>query len=140
MKGMTDGEKALAIERGGHAAAFGLALAELSMFWDSHHGGAPDMHQPRMSIRVDATGDPEDKIAAVQHIADWLGVPVVQRYGVYIAQRRFGTGQDSILVECHYTPDFDRTHDLVREAAKQKKDAAASREAGRELAATGRAA
>jgi hypothetical protein len=59
-------------------------------------------------------------MAAVQAIADWLGVELTERYGVHHAQRRFGTGADSIIVEAHFTPDQDRTHALVREAGRKR--------------------
>jgi hypothetical protein len=133
MIGLTDRERELAIAQGSPASAFGLALAELSMYWDQHPKGTPDMHQPRLNIRITDEGSPEDRIAAVRAAADWLGVQVTERYGVYIAQRRFGTGDDSIIVECHFTPDQDRTHALIREAGRRK-DAPASREDTAELA------
>ena len=34
------------------------------------------------------------------------------RHGTWYAQRRFGTGPDSILVEAHYTPDHDEAQRL----------------------------
>jgi hypothetical protein len=120
MIGFTDHEKALAVERGGHAAAFGLALAELSMYWDNHSSGAPDMHQPVLNIRIEPGTAVQDGIDTVKAVADWLGVEVETRYEVHIAQRRFGTGNDSIIVECHYTPDQDRTHALIRAAGKRR--------------------
>jgi hypothetical protein len=119
MIGLTEREKELLLARQGPAAGFGLALAELSMYWDNHPDGAPEMHEPRLNIRIDSDGTPEDRLAAVQAIADWLGVKVTERHGVYIAQRRFGTGENSIIIECHFTPDQDRTHALIREAGKR---------------------
>lgn len=123
MDGKTPIEAARAVKDGGHAAAFGLALAELSMYWDKHPKGRPDMHEPRLNIRIDAGGTAGERIAAVQAIADWLGVEKRERYGVHIAQRRFGTGDDSILVEAHYTVDQDATHALLREAAGRHRNA-----------------
>ena len=124
MIGFTPREAVLAVEHGGHAAGFGLALAELSMYWDQHPDGAPEMHEPRLNIRITAGGTIQDRIDTVKRIADWLGVGVTERYGVYLAQRRFGTGEDSVLLEAHFTPDQDRTHALIREAAgRHRKDA-----------------
>ena len=130
MDGKTPIEAARAVKDGGHAAAFGLALAELSMYWDKHPKGRPDMHEPRLNIRIDAGGAPEDRIEAVRQIADWLGVEVNERYGVYHAQRRFGTGEDSIIVEAHFTPDQDATHKMIRDAVKRRE--AVPEAAGRE--------
>ena len=132
MNGMTPAEAAKAIDRGGRAAAFGLALAELSMFWDAHNKNAPDMHEPHLCIRIEPGTDMQDGIDTVQAIADWLGVTMNERYGVYHAQQRFGKGADSIILECHFTPDQDRTHALIREAVKHASVPAA--EAQRELA------
>ena len=131
MKGHPPVEAARAVERGGHAAAFGLALAELSMYWDNHPKGAPDMHEPVLNIRIEPGTAVQDGIDTVGAIADWLGVTVEERYGVHHAQRRFGTGADSIIVEAHFTPDQDRTHALIREAVRKP---AAAREDTAELA------
>jgi hypothetical protein len=43
-------------------------------------------------------------------------VPLAERDGVYVAQRRFGTGEDSVVLEAHFAPDGDRTHALIKEA------------------------
>lgn len=131
MIGLTDRERELAVTGGGHPAAFGLALAELSLYWDSHPAGAPLMHQPVLNIRASS-------LAEVEAVAAWLGVPVHERHKVHHAQRRFGTGEDSILVEAHFTPDFDAAFAAMRDA--RKKDADAPAEAEPELAGTGRAA
>jgi hypothetical protein len=138
MIGMTPREADLAVERGGPAAAFGLALAELSMFWDTHSQGAPDMHEPRLNIRIEPGTSAQDGIATVQAVADWLGVGKHERFGVHHAQRRFGTGENSVIIECHFTPDQDLTHKLIRDAVQRREVPAEA--AGRELAATGRAA
>ena len=81
MIGFTPREAVLAVEHGGHAAGFGLALAELSMYWDQHPDGAPEMHEPRLNIRITAGGTIQDRIDTVKRIADWLGVGVAERYG-----------------------------------------------------------
>ena len=109
MIGLTPHERELAVARD-RRAGFGFALAELSLYWDNHHDGAPEMHQPVINIRAAA-------LTEVQAVAAWLGVEVHERYGTHLAQRRFGTGDDSIMVEAHFTPDHDRAHALRTEAA-----------------------
>ena len=116
MIGLTPREQAIALAQGGPATGINLALAELSLSWDNHRKNAPDVHELRINIRITDVGTTADRIGAVQAVADWLGVEKHERYGVHIAQRKFGTGGDSILVEAHYTPDQDATHALVREA------------------------
>ena len=114
MQGLTDREKAAAIAAQGPGAGMCLALAELELYWENHARNAPDVHELRVNIRVEAG----DRMAAVRAVADWLGVPVAERHGCYIAQRRFGTGADSVIIEAHTTPDQDRTYALMREAAE----------------------
>ena len=118
MIGLTDRERELAAAAQGPATGICLALAELELYWENHRKGAPDVHELRLNIRIDP--DAGDRMAAVQAIADWLGVELTERYGVHHAQRRFGTGADSIIVEAHFTPDQDRTHALIRDAVKRK--------------------
>ena len=108
MIGFTDRERELAIAAQGPGTGMCLALAELELFWEHHRANAPDVHELRLNIRI--AGSTEDKLAAVQAIADWLGVPVTQKNGCYIAMRRFGAGEDSVTVEAHYTPDPARAH------------------------------
>ncbi len=127
MIGLTDRERELAVVAQGPGTGIALALAELELYWENHRRNAPDVHELRMNIRIDGAGSVQDRIDAVTRIADWLGVPVEQRYGVHIAQRRFGTGGDSVIIEAHVTPDQDATHALLSE----RRDAV---EAGRELA------
>ena len=115
---LTDRERELAAAAQGPAAGICLALAELELFWENHRANAPEVHELRLNIRIDP--DAGDRMAAVQAIADWLGVELTERYGVHHAQRRFGTGADSIIVEAHFTPDQDRTHALVREAGRKR--------------------
>jgi hypothetical protein len=112
MQGLTDREKTLAAAAQGPGTGICLALAELELYWENHRQNAPDVHDLRMNIRIGDGGLP-----AVQAIADWLGVPVEERYSCHIAQRRFGFGDDSVIVEAHWTPDQDRTHALIRAAA-----------------------
>jgi hypothetical protein len=114
MIGLTDRERELAVASGGPGTGIVLALADLELYWEHHRANAPDVHELRMNIRIDP--DSGDRMAAVQAVADWLGVPLEERYGVYFAQRRFGTGEDSVLLEAHCAPDGDRTHALIKEA------------------------
>ena len=127
MQGPTDREREAAIATQGPAAGINFALAELSLYWDNHRTNAPDVHELRINIRIADDASNEDKLATVQAVADWLGVPVAERYGCVIAQRRFGTGDDAVIIEAHCTPDKDATHALLTE----RRDA---KEAGRELA------
>jgi hypothetical protein len=124
----------LAIARAGDGPATGinLALAELSLYWDNHRKNAPDVPELRINIRVTDEGSPADRLATLKDIADWLGVPVTERHGVHHVQRRFGTGDDSIILEAHYTPDPDATHALIREAVKRR-EVAPEAEAAAEL-------
>jgi hypothetical protein len=96
-------ERAAAVQ--GPGTGICLALAELELYWENHRKNAPGVHELRMNIRIAAEGSTEDRIAAVQAIADWLGVEKHERHGCHIAQRRFGTGEDSVIVEAHYTPE-----------------------------------
>ena len=124
MIGLTDRERELAVASGGPGTGIVLALADLELYWEHHRANAPEVHELRMNIRIDP--DTGDRMAAVQAVADWLGVPLRERYGVYLAQRRFGTGEDSVLLECHYTVDKNATHKMVREAHEARELAAAS--------------
>ena len=118
MIGLTPRERDLALAAGDPATGLGLALAELSLYWDNHHAGAPAVHELRINIRIADEGTPEDRIGAVQAVADWLGVEKHVLHGCHIAQRKFGTGADSVTVEAHYTPDPARAH-FERLAAKE---------------------
>lgn len=122
MIGMTDREKELAVTVQGPGAGICLALAELELFWENHRANAPEVHELRMNLRIAGDGTTEERIAAVQAIADWLGVPVVKRYGVHIAQRRFGTGDDSVIIEAHFTPDQDAAYALLCERRESALD------------------
>ena len=120
MIGLTDREKELAVTAQGPGTGICLALAELELFWENHRANAPRVHELRMNLRITSEGSTEDRLAAVQAIADWLGVPVTERHGCHFAQRRFGSGEDSVIIEAHYTPDQDATHAMVREAREQQ--------------------
>ena len=124
MIGLTDRERELAVASGGPGTGIVLALADLELYWEHHRANAPEVHELRLNIRIDP--DTGDRMAAVRAVADWLGVPLRERYGVYLAQRRFGTGEDSVLLECHYTVDKNATHKMVREAHEARELAAAS--------------
>lgn len=127
MIGLTDRERERAVALQGPGTGICLALAELELYWENHCKNAPDVHELRLNIRIDATGDVGDRLATVQAIADWLGVAVTVEYGVHFAQRRFGTGEDSVIIEAHVTPDQDATYALIREAAeKQQAEVAAA--------------
>lgn len=121
MQGPTDRERELAIATQGPGTGICLALAELELYWENHRANAPDVHELRMNLVVD-TGTPEDRLATVEAVADWLGVEVTERYGCHIAQRRFGTGDDAVIIEAHYTPDPTGAA-LERLAAKQSAQA-----------------
>ena len=118
MIGLTDRERELAIAAQGPGTGICLALAELELYWEAHRKNAPDVHELRLNIRIDADGG----IAAVKAVADWLGVEVHERHGCFIAQRRFGTGADSIIVEAHHTPSPAKAH-FERLAAKEAAEA-----------------
>lgn len=119
MQGPTDHEKELAVAAQGPGTGICLALAELELYWENHRKNAPQVHELRMNLRITDEGSTEDRLAAVQAIADWLGVPVQERHGCHIAQRRFGTSQDAVIIEAHFTPDKDATHKQLTEATAQ---------------------
>ena len=124
MQGPTDRERELAIAAQGPGTGICLALADLELFWENHRANAPQVHELRMNLRIADEGTQEDRLAAVKAIADWLGVAVVERHGCHIAQRRFGTGDDSVIIEAHFTPDKDLTHALLSERREMAEVAA----------------
>ncbi len=128
MIGLTPHERELAKTIQGPGTGICLALADLELFWENHRAGAPDVHELRMNIRIADEGTPADRIAAVKAIADWLGVEVETRYGCHIAQRRFGDGEDSVIIEAHVTPDKDATYALLCEARDRKDSPQGERE------------
>lgn len=115
MQGPTDRERERAIAAQGPGTGICFALADLELWWEKHRKNSPDVHELRMNLRVTDEGTPEERLAAVRAVADWLGVDVTERYGCHIAQRRFGTGDDAVIIEAHYTPDKDATHALLSE-------------------------
>lgn len=120
MIGLTDREKSLAIAAGGPQAAFSIALAELSMYWDQHPAGRPDVGcGPVINIRVQG-GNAAEGVAGVAAVARWLGVEPAFRNGVHIAQRRFGPDGNSIVIEAHYTPDHDAAFAALTRAAEER--------------------
>ena len=105
MQGFTDHEKALATaEKPG--IGFTIALAEVSMYFDNHEKGRPHVADAVLNIKVGG-GTEAEKVAGVAAIARWLGVEKDFRHGTHFAQRRWGTGGESITVEAHFTPDHD---------------------------------
>ncbi len=124
MQRLTDREKELAIAAQGPGTGICLALADLELFWENHRANAPEVHELRMNLRIADEGTPQERLAAVEAVADWLGVPVVERYGCHIAQRRFGAGDDAVIIEAHYTPDKDATHALLAERQEMAEVAA----------------
>ena len=120
MIGMTDREQELAIATQGPGTGICLALAELELFWEHHRSNAPQVHELRMNIRITDDGGAEDRIAGLQAVADWLGVEVKERYGCLIAQRRFGTGEDSVIIEAHVTPDQDAAFAALQQQAAER--------------------
>ena len=124
MQGPTDRERELAIAAQGPGTGICLALADLELFWENHRANAPEVHDLRINIRIADDASTEDKLATVQAVADWLGVEVTERYGCVIAQRRFGTGDDAVIIEAHCTPDKDRTHALLTERREMAEVAA----------------
>jgi hypothetical protein len=115
---LTPREKDIAIARGGPATATSLALGELSLYFDTHPRGAPDVRELRLNVRIADLGDYSDPVAAVASFADWLGVEMHCRNGCYIAMRRFTSGDRSVVIEAHYTPDPAAAH-FERLAAKE---------------------
>jgi len=115
MIGLTDHERTLAIARGAPGTAFAIALAEVSMYFDNHENGRPQAGDAVLNIKVKGTGDVE-KIAGVSGVARWLGVNMEFRNGTYFAQRRWGTGGESVLVEAHFTPDHDAAFAMLQQA------------------------
>jgi hypothetical protein len=124
MIGLTDRERELAAAAQGPATGMCLALADLELFWENHRKDAPGVHELRMNIRIADEGSPEDRIGAVQAIADWLGVEKGYRHGCHIAQRRFGSGTDSVVVEAHYTPEPAKAVIAAQDAARELAGAA----------------
>ena len=120
MIGLTPREQEIALAGDGPATGINLALAELSLYWDNHRKNAPDVHELRINIRIADEGTVQDRIDAVERIADWLGVMKHERYGVHIAQRKFGSADDSILVEAHFTEDQDATHAALQQQAAER--------------------
>lgn len=124
MQGPTDRERELTIATQGPGTGICLALAELELFWENHRKNAPDVHDLRINIRIADEASTEEKLATVQAVADWLGVETTERYGCVIAQRRFGTGHDAVIIEAHCTPDKDATHALLSERREMAEVAA----------------
>lgn len=118
MQRLTDREKELAIATQGPGTGICLALADLELFWENHRSNAPEVHELRMNLRIADEGTPQERLAAVHAVADWLGVPVTERHGCHIAQRRFGAGEDAVIIEAHYTPSPAAAH-YERLAAKE---------------------
>ena len=133
MIGPTPHEAERAAAAQGPGTGICLALAELELYWENHRSNAPDVHELRLNVRITDEGSPEDRIAAVQAVADWLGVEKHFLHGCHIAQRKFGTGDASVIIEAHFTPSPAKAH-LERLAAKEAAEAAP------ELASAGRAA
>lgn len=126
MIGLTDRERELAVAQQGPGTGMALALAELELYWENHAKSAPGVHELRMNIRIAGEGSPEDRLAAVKAIADWLGVEVHYLNGCHTAQRRFGSSDDSVIVEAHYTPNPTRAVIERQDAARKAELAAAS--------------
>ena len=74
MINLTDRERELAVEAQGPGIGICLALADLELFWEQHRENAPGVHELRLNIRIAAEGTVQDRLGAVQAIADWLGV------------------------------------------------------------------
>lgn len=121
MIGLTDRERELAVAAQGPGTGMCLALAELELYWENHRRNAPGVHELRLNIRIKDEGGEDERIAAVQAVADWLGVEKHCMHGCHIAQRRFGSGEDSIIVEAHYTASPAQAH-LDRLAAKEARE------------------
>jgi hypothetical protein len=105
-----------AVTEAGPGAGFGITLAEIALYWDTHKLGRPVPAQPVINFRARSRQD-------VEAIARWLGVNAEQRHGTWFAQRRFGEGADSVIVEAHHTPDKDQAHRLrvtAKDAAGQR--------------------
>jgi len=123
MQGFTDRERSLAVEARGPGAAFTIALAEVSMYFDNHEKGRPHVADAVLNIKVGG-GTEAEKIAGVAAIADWLGVKKDFRHGTHFAQRRFGVSGESITVEAHFTPDPDVAFAALQQQAAERETAA----------------
>lgn len=97
MHGKTPHELALAAD-GARCARLITGLIDLEVFYETHPG-APVPDRPVLSIRV-PDGPGIDRVAAVDAIAEALGVHTQLRHGCYMAMREFGP----LLLEAHYTP------------------------------------
>jgi len=119
MIGLTDHEKDLAIAMGGPATGATIVLAEVSMYFDQHPDGRPEVASV-LNLKVDGHTDAE-KTARVSSIAKWLGVPMTFRNGTYFAQRRWiAPDGESILVEAHFTPDHDAAFAALQQQAAER--------------------
>ena len=115
MKGsnFTPAEEAIVQGGGAELARLLVGLVDLTVFYRTHPS-APLPDGRVLSIRVpDSAHTREERVGAVTAIAEALGVVPQWRHGVLYAAREFG----SLLLECHYTPDFDAAQAL-RVAAK----------------------
>jgi hypothetical protein len=99
MIGLTDRElaKRAALE-GQRRASFITALTDIAVYYETHDG-APIPDCKTLGFRIRGEDDSERE-AAVNAVAEALGVHGQWKNGVYIAARQFGP----LTIEAHYTP------------------------------------
>jgi len=99
MQGFTPAEEAIR-HAGVETANLLIGLVDLEVFYRTHPG-APVPQTPVLSIRIpDCAKSREQKITAVEAVAEALGVHAVWENGTCYARRQFGP----LLLECHYCP------------------------------------
>jgi hypothetical protein len=99
MDGNTTAARAIG-SSGAETADFLIGVTDLEIFYRTHTG-APVPQHPTLSIRIPAAATSRDeKIAAVEAVAEALGVHATWQEGVLYARREFGP----VLLECHYSP------------------------------------
>ena len=82
-------------------------LAEVAGLFRDHQDGQPPLGD--RFIQFKAQGNTHDeKMRCLWAFARFLGVGAEFRNQVHFAQRRFGTAGNSITLDMHYTPDFDK--------------------------------
>lgn len=99
MEGLTASEleRRRALE-GQRRASFITALTDIAVYYETHDS-APIPDCKTLGFRIRGEDDSERE-AAVNAVAEALGVHGQWRNGVYIAARQFGP----LTIEAHYTP------------------------------------
>jgi hypothetical protein len=82
-------------------------LAEVAGLFRDNPDGQPPLGDQFIQFKAQgATHD--EKMQCLWAFARFLGVGAEFRNQVHFAQRRFGTAGNSITLDMHYTPDFDK--------------------------------